>query len=287
VNRTKSGATFHAEQSIAPLKAPGGEVTHFVSVTKDVTERVARQAREIEMGYAARIQRGLYPQASPAIPGFDIAAAVWPAEMTGGDYFDYLQMPGHALGIVIGDVCGHGVPSALIMAVARAYLRPIAALHDDPGMILTRVNTFLYADLQRDRQFVTLFLARLDPVARALVYASAGHPPAFVLDRTGAIKATLPSTSRPLGLFDEIGSVTGEKLTLEAGDLLVLLTDGVTEAEAPDGRIFGAEGALRVIATHRVEPASEIVQRLRETVRDFSGQTTQPDDVTTVICKAL
>lgn len=285
VNRTKSGTEFHADQTITPLKEPGGEVTHFVSVVKDVTERVGRLAREIEMGYAARVQRGLYPQAPPAIPGFDIAAAVWPAEMTGGDYFDYLQMPGNALGIAIGDVCGHGLASALIMAVTRAYLRPLAALHDDPGTILTRLNPFLYGDLQHDRQFVTLFLALLDPAARALVYASAGHPPAFVLDATGAVKATLHSTGRPLGLFDGICYPTSGRLMLEPGDLLALLTDGVTEAEAPDGRIFGAEGALQVVAAHRAEPASCIVEHLRDAVRDFSGEAVQPDDVTIVICK--
>jgi PAS domain S-box-containing protein len=287
VNRAKNGATFHAEQSIAPLKTPDGELTHFVSVTKDVTERVIRQAREIEMRHAARIQQGLYPQAPPASPGLDIAAAVWPAEMTGGDYFDYLQMPGGRLGIAIGDVCGHGVASALIMAVTRAYLRPIAALHDDPGTILTRVNTFLHGDLQRDRQFVTLFLARIDPVARSLVYASAGHPPAFLLDKTGAIRATLHSTCCPLGLFALTDSPSGETITFERGDLLVLLTDGVTEAEAPDGGIFGAEGALQVVAAHRAEPANAIVDRLRDAVRAYSGQATQPDDVTIMICKAL
>jgi PAS domain S-box-containing protein len=285
VNRTSSGAEYQAEQTITPLKDPSGEVTHFVSVIKDVTERVSRQAREMEMSCAARVQRGLYPPAPPAIPGFDIAGAVWPAKMTGGDYFDYLQMPGDALGIAIGDVCGHGLASALIMATTRAYLRPVAALHDDPGTILARVNTFLHGDLQHDRQFVTLFLARLDPAARALVYASAGHPPAHVLDKNGTVKVTLQSTSRPLGLFGQICSPTSESLTLEPGDLLVLLTDGVTEAEAPDGGIFGTEGALQVIATHRSESASNIVQHLRDAVRDFSAEAGQPDDVTIVICK--
>jgi sigma-B regulation protein RsbU (phosphoserine phosphatase) len=286
VNRTKSGTEFHAEQTITPLKAPGGEVTHFVSVVKDVTDRVRRQAREIEMASAARVQSRLYPQAPPAIPGFDIAGAVWPAEMTGGDYFDYVQMPGNAIGLAIGDVCGHGLGSALIMAVTRAYLRPLAASHDEPGAILTRLNPFLYADVQHDRQFVTLFLARLDPAARTLAFASAGHPPAFVFDRTGTLKATLDSNGCPLGLFDGICYPTSETLTLEPGDVLALLTDGVTESEAPDGRIFGAEGALRVIGAHSGESATDIVHHLRDGVRDFCGQAAQVDDVTIVICKA-
>jgi phosphoserine phosphatase len=132
---------------------------------------------------------------------------------------------------------------------------------------------------------VTLFLARLDPAARALVYASAGHPTGFVLDRNGAVKATMQSTCCPLGLFDRISSPTSESLALAPGDLLVLLTDGVTETEAPDGRIFGTEGALQVIAAHRAESASCLVQRLRDAVRDFSAEAGQPDDVTIVICK--
>jgi sigma-B regulation protein RsbU (phosphoserine phosphatase) len=286
VNRTKSGAEFHAEQTITPLKAPDGAVTHFVSVIKDVTERVKRQAREIEMTYAARIQGGLYPQTSPTIPGFDIAGAVWPAKMTGGDYFDYVEMPGDAIGIVIGDVCGHGLGSALIMAVTRAYLRPLAVSNESPGAILTRLNQFLHDDLQHDRHFVTLFLARLDPSSRTLAFASAGHLPAFVLDRAGAVKATLDSNGCPLALFGTMCYPTSDSLTLDPGDVLVLLTDGVTEAEAPDGRIFGSEGALQVIGAHRGESAMAIVHHVRDAVRHFAGQATQADDVTVVICKA-
>ncbi len=286
VNRTKSGTEFHAEQTITPLKAPDGELTHFVSVIKDVTERVKRQAREIEMAYAARVQGRLYPQAPPKIAGFDVAGAVWPAQMTGGDYFDYVEMPGDAVGLAIGDVCGHGLASALIMAVTRAYLRPLAASQDGPGAILTRLNQFLHADLQHDRHFVTLFLARLAPSSRTLTFASAGHLPAFVLDRAGAVKATLDSNGCPLALFERMCYPTSEGLTLDPGDILVLLTDGVTEAEATDGRIFGTEGALAVIAAHHDESAADIVHHVRDAVRDYSGQAAQADDVTIVICKA-
>jgi sigma-B regulation protein RsbU (phosphoserine phosphatase) len=207
--------------------------------------------------------------------------------MTGGDYFDYLPMPSNGVGIAVGDVCGHGLASALIMAETRAFLRPLAAQQADPAETLSRLNAFLYQDLQEDGHFVTLFLGCLDTAARRLVYASAGHPPGFLLGATGALKAALGATGCPLGLFCTSGYESSETLEIEPGDVLVLLTDGITETEAPDGTVFGTEGALDVIRACLARPAAEIVQCLRDAVTRFSDGMPQRDDVTIVICKAL
>src|SRR5204862_920028 len=128
-----------------------------------------------------------------------IAGATYPADATGGDYFDYLPMLNDRWGIIVADVTGHGVGPALLMAETRAYLRILAGRREDVGEILTRANGVLAEDVGSER-YVTLFLARLDAKERTLTYASAGHPTGYILGAAGQIKRTLPRTGVPLGL---------------------------------------------------------------------------------------
>jgi PAS domain S-box-containing protein len=285
INRRKNGEEYYAEQTITPMVDPRGEVTHFVSVVKDMTERISQQKREIEMEYASRVQQQLYPKWAPKLDEFDIAGAVFPADETGGDYFDYVLMPDDCLAVAIGDVCGHGLGSALIMAETRAYVRSLASTCSDPGMILSRINPLLLEHLAGDRQYVTLLLARLDGSARRLAYASAGHTDGFVLSQAGEVRAVLGSTGIPLGMFPDVCYASRDDVALEPDDVVVLLTDGITEAEAPDGRVFTTEAALDVVRAHRAEPARAILQSLRDAVQDFTVGQPQRDDVTIVICK--
>jgi PAS domain S-box-containing protein len=147
INRKKDGTEYHAEQTITPIHDRTGRLTHFVSVVKDVTERIRSHAREVEIGYAARVQERLYPPQPHADDRLDLAAICLPATATGGDYFDFLSMPDGWLGIAIADVSGHGLASALIMAETRAYLRPLTALYREPAVILDRMNPWLHGDL--------------------------------------------------------------------------------------------------------------------------------------------
>jgi phosphoserine phosphatase RsbU/P len=285
VNRKKGGELYHAEQTITPLKDAEGRTTHFVSVVKDVTDRIDLQARQIEMEYAARVQRRLYPERSPDIDGLDISGCVFPAVKVGGDYFDFLAVTGCGLVVAIGDVCGHGLASALIMAETRAYLRSLAQSCADPGAIVSRLNPSLHEHFEGGGQYVTLLLAQIDVPNHRLTYASAGHTPGYVLDRSGAVTAVLESTGLPLGMFADAGHGSGVGVDLRAGDLFVLLTDGITEAESPDGTAFEAERALEVIRAHREEPARAIVQHLREAVLAFAEGVPARDDLTVVIGK--
>jgi PAS domain S-box-containing protein len=285
VNRKKSGEPYHAEQTITPMKDGEGHITHFVSVVKDVTDRIELQAREIEMEYAARVQRRLYPERSPEIDGLDLAGSVFPAVKVGGDYFDFLAVSGCGLVVAIGDVCGHGLASALIMAETRAYLRSLAQSCGDPGAVVSRLNPSLHEHFESGGQYVTLLLARVDVPQRRLTYASAGHTPGYVLDRSGAVTSVLESTGLPLGMFADPDHGASVGVDLRAGDLFVLLTDGITEAESPDGTAFEAERALEVIRAHREEPARAIVGHLREAVLAFTDGVPARDDLTVVIGK--
>ena len=213
-----------------------------------------------------------------------MAGAVYTADKTGGDYYDFLSLAEGHTGVVVGDVSGHAFDAALVMVETRAYLRSIAQTTSDPGEILTLVNRVLVGDTA-ENQFVTLVLCCLDPLSRVLRYASAGHVPGFIFDRLGTVKAELPSTGLPLGLFPDATFATATLPALEPGDIVALFTDGVIETDTADGTPFGVERALAVIRQHRLEPAAKIVHRIYRAVRDFTGRRPHTDDITAVICK--
>lgn len=285
INRKKDGTEYHAEQTITPIHDRTGRLTHFVSVVKDVTDRIRSHAREIEIAYAARVQQRLYPPQPHPDGRIDIAAACLPATATGGDYFDFLAMPDGWLGIAIADVSGHGLASALIMAETRAYLRPLTTLYREPAVILDRMNPWLHSDLTESPHYVTVMLVSLNAAGDRLEYANAGHVPGCVLDASGSVRCLLDSTGLPLGMFAETTYRTGAEIPLEPGDVIVLLTDGVSEAEDENGEPFGMEGALRVVREHLEEPAHAIVRHVTDAVGTFAGGGVLADDITVVVSK--
>jgi PAS domain S-box-containing protein len=204
VGRRKDGVEIPIEVSFSEMSLNGER--RFVGFIRDITmrKRAEREIRESQEQFrvAREIQQRLFPKSAPVLEAFDIAGATYPAEATGGDYFDYLPMLNDRWGIIVADVTGHGVGPALLMAETRAYLRILAGRREDVGEILTRANSVLAEDVGSER-FVTLFLARLDPRDRALVYASAGHTTAYIMDRAGNVRQTLPRTGVPLGIHPQ------------------------------------------------------------------------------------
>jgi phosphoserine phosphatase RsbU/P len=283
LNRKKNGELYYSEQTIAPIREPGGAISHFVSVGKDVTELRKAAEREGKLLLARAVQQKLLPVAPPCTPGFDIAGAAFTADETGGDYFDFIPLPDGRLGLVIADASGHGFDAALVMAQTHAYVRSAVLTCRDPARALEQVNRFL-TEGTADNRFVTLLLAFLDARRRDLHYASAGHTTGYVLGASGAIRCELPSTGMPLGLFVGAGFETATTRTLEDDDVLVLFTDGVVETGPSVDEAFGSTRALEVIHEHRHEPAARMVQHLRDAISTFSGSL-QADDITVVICK--
>ena len=283
----RDGTEFPVEVSFSEMVLEGER--RFVGFIRDITERkrAEQELRENQEQFrvAREIQQRLFPKAAPACPGFDISGASFPAEATGGDYFDYLPMLQGRVGIVVGDVTGHGVGPALLMAETRAYLRVLAGRREDVGEILTRANGILAEDIGSER-FITLFLGRLDPANRSLVYASAGHPAAYLLDAAGEIQAILKRTGIPLGMQPDTQYAAAPEVRLQPGSLLLLLTDGIEETFAPDGSLFGIERILETVRSNRARPAAEIVQALYQTVRAFAEESPQMDDITAIVIKA-
>jgi len=243
----------------------------------------ALRATSEEFRLAGEIQRRLFPAEPPAVEGFDIAGALYPAKATAGDYFDFIPMIDDCLGIVVGDVSSHGMGPALLMSETRACLRTLAQTHFDVGDILTRTNRVLAADTG-DFHFVTLAMARLDPRERTLVYASAGQR-GYLLEASGNLEI-LDSTSLPLGVSEQTVVPTAPPRSLGQGDVVTFFTDGVIEAESPGKVRFGSERALDVIRAAKDEPARRITQRLYEEICGFARHQPQGDDITVVVVKA-
>src|SRR5262249_44915353 len=153
-----------SQQTITPMHDDGVSLTHFVSVSRDITELKRKQEQDFQLQLARDVQRRFYEQ-PPDVPGFDVGAASHPAYETGGGYFDFIRHPDGSLVIAMGDVKGHGYGSALLMALTRAYLRSFASMQLEVHEILARVNQMLLRDLDQ-HQFVTLCLVRLQPEAR-------------------------------------------------------------------------------------------------------------------------
>ena len=284
--RRKDGVEIPIEVSFSEMVLNGER--RFVGFVRDITERkrAEKELRENKEQFrvAREIQQRLFPKSAPVVEGFDIAGATYPAEATGGDYFDYLPMLHDCVGIVVGDVTGHGVGPALLMAETRAYLRVLAGRREDVGEILTRTNGVLAEDVGSER-FVTLFMARLNPHTRSFNYASAGHPSGFLLDHAGQIKATLPRTGVPLGIRPDTSYTSSSEFTLASGDLILMITDGIEETMSPENILFGVERVLETVRANRERLATEIVQTLYESVRHFSRNAPQTDDVTAIVVK--
>jgi sigma-B regulation protein RsbU (phosphoserine phosphatase) len=286
--RRPDGTTFRMDLMVNELRLDGRRL--FAAFIRDATERHARLDAERslfstneELRLARTIQQRFYPTVAPAFPGFDIAGASHPAEQAGGDYFDYLPMAGGQLGLVIGDVSGHGLGPALLMSQTRAYLWALLLLTQDVSDLLTRLNAFLAADC-RDEHFVTLFLARVDPQGRKLVYASGGHQ-SYLLRASGRVEILL-ATGIPLGMMP--GPIRGApELSLHPGDLLLMVTDGIEETMSPEGCELGRERILEVAQANRHRSASEIVTALCTAASDFSAGQVQQDDITAVVAKVV
>jgi sigma-B regulation protein RsbU (phosphoserine phosphatase) len=283
VDRKKSGELYWAEQTISPIKGSDGVISHFVSVCKDVTALRKEQERELQLQMARNVQQRFYTGAMTCAAGFDIASAIYPAKEACGDYLDIFSMPDGRTCIGIGDVSGHGLDSALVMALTRAYVRAFTQVEADVAKILCRVNHMLLADLE-DARFVTMLLVCLDGTNGCLSYASAGHVPGFLMKVSGEIDHALESSGPPLGLFPDSNFVTST-IQLTSQHLMILLTDGTTEMATSEDVEFGAGGVLEYVRTHRQDSTLDLVNGIFQAARSFAGDHPQQDDATGVIVR--
>ncbi|MFH1700932.1 MAG: SpoIIE family protein phosphatase [Candidatus Zixiibacteriota bacterium] len=285
VNLKKTGELYWAEQTITPIKNNHGKITHFVSVLKDITELLKKKEQEVEMRLARQVQQRYY-KAGASVPGYDIAGAAFPADATGGDYFDFINMPNNRLGIAIGDVSGHGISSAIVMAETRALIRAFASNNSDVGSIMTQVKRVLEPDLDEGR-FVTLLLICLDPQNQTITYANAGHEYGYILSETGKPEYIINSTGPPLGMLPKRKYSSHKTPPLKPGQTILLLTDGVTDSRSSDDKEFESDGAIACVKDNYYLPAAQIAKNLCLASKSFAKDQILQDDVTSIIIKTL
>jgi hypothetical protein len=254
----------------------------ILDYTRAYTIEVALRTTEDKLRVARNVQQGLLPKTAPVLDGFDLAGSSFPAEAVGGDYFDFVPMQNGQMGIVVADVSGHEIGASILMAETRAYIRALAQTHTDVGPIMSDLNRFLAEDVQ-SRWFVSMFLARLDPRAATFVFAACGHE-GYLFGSSGNVR-TLESTSPPLGVLEDSVIACGPQTTLEPGAILLLVTDGIVETNAPDGQQFGLERVFAVVNRNRERTAREIVDALDKAAANFRWDGPQVDDLTIVVLK--
>jgi sigma-B regulation protein RsbU (phosphoserine phosphatase) len=243
--------------------------------------REQQQAIQSEVDLAANVQRGLLPEAPPQVDGVDVDGRCIPAANVGGDYFDYLVDGQGRLVVVIADVAGHSISSALLMAMARSILRREVTTASGPAELLESTNAALFADLVRAELFITAFCACYDPIGGRLTYSNAGHNPPYLRRHADGEVAPLDTDGIALGLLEE-GGYEQRELAVAPGDLLLLYTDGVVESADHEQRQFGDERLHELVGDANGRAPHELIDSVLDAVRRHADGLAQQDDVTMV-----
>jgi serine phosphatase RsbU (regulator of sigma subunit) len=237
-----------------------------------------------QLEVARQVQLELLPPRDPELPGYDISAYNYPSEEVSGDYYDWVRIYDDEIGIVIADVSGKGVPAAILMAFLRASLRAATHIGYATNISMAKVNYLLWESIERN-QFVTAFHGILDASNMTLSYSNAGHNPPLLLKANGETQI-IEHGELPLGMFS--GTRYHEyHLLIEPGDVLVLYTDGVTEALSPEGVEFGRDRLLQAVKENCEQPARELIASLEMAVLGWTANAGPSDDVTFFVIKAL
>ncbi len=242
-----------------------------------------RRRLESDLELSQKVQQALLPQQVPDIPGLELAAFSQPARIVGGDYFDFLQFRDSSHGLVIADVVDKGMAASLLMASLQASLRILVAESDSPAKVVERLNSLFIHNIHLT-QFVTLFLGRYDHVTRTLHYCNAGHnPPLLYRESKGGSGPGdwLQPTGAAIGLVEEF-AFRDKSITLLPDDILLLYTDGVTEARNSQGAEFRAQGLLDFMQQNVRLPAPDLVRELRRTLQEYTSGQPLADDTTIV-----
>ncbi|MDV4341786.1 SpoIIE family protein phosphatase [Methanoculleus sp. YWC-01] len=243
------------------------------------------ERKKAELRIAHDIQMSFLPERLPAVPGFELAALSVPAKEVGGDFYDAIPLPGGRTAFVIADVSGKGVPAALFMALSRTVLRANSLVPRSARDAIREAN-MLIAEDAKSGMFVTLFYAAADPANKTLTYVNAGHNPPLLFRSGGGRPVRLKGTGIILGVMPE-AEYGEETVALESGDLLLLYTDGITEAINPDEEQFGEERLIETVTGSLDRPSTEIVDRVRDAVMEFSGDEPQFDDLTLMVLRVV
>ncbi|HSY53613.1 MAG TPA: GAF domain-containing SpoIIE family protein phosphatase [Opitutaceae bacterium] len=282
-----SATDFSLVQSLAEQAALALHNAEFLNFL------IEKSQLDLDLSLASGIQKMLLPRSAPQIQGLDVDARYLPAQKIGGDLYDLFALSDTRLGVAVADVSGKSIPASLLMAICRANLRQIAPRHKSPAGALIELNRVLSGDLQRE-MFVTMTYAVVDAAAGTVTFARAGHELTLFVRRdraTGQYASEyIGGEGMPLGMVDD--ALFSEVIVdcverFEAGDVLVLYTDGVTEAPNEEEKEFSGSRLADVVRTLHTRGAREVNDGILENVQRFSGGEEQRDDFTLVTVKRV
>lgn len=273
--------TFDDLQVLLLLASQVATIIEKVMLHEQLIEKKRLQG---QLEVARQVQLQLLPARDPRLEGFDISAYNYPTEEVSGDYYDWVRIYEDQIGIVVADVSGKGVPAALLMAFLRASLRAAIHIGYAPHISMAKVNYLLWESIERN-QFVTAFYAVLDASNRTLAYTNAGHNPPLLLDANGDARF-IERGGLPLGMFKDTRYYE-YYLPIEAGQILVLYTDGVTEAMNREEVEYGRERLEQTARAGKDLSARELISFIHKDVLAWTDGQGADDDITFVVIKAL
>lgn len=265
------------------MSAIATQIATAIQNARLVRESLTQQRLAQEMELAHDLQMRLLPEASSVAPTANVAARVVPAESVGGDLYNLFRLGPGKTGVMVGDVSGHGYQAALIMALAMSASAIHAQTTVDPGETLGALLTTLRHELAESEMFISMFYGVVDRVAGRLRYANAGHPHAFVISRRG-IPERLAAIDPPLGMGKTVP--TGAARPWGNEDLLLLFTDGVSDARNAAGTRLGEDRVLQLAKQYRDEPPARILEHLFQAIDEHTAGATRRDDLTIVVMRS-
>ena len=269
----------HVEESLL-------EIDYTAEVCLDCLSELERRQLETELEFSSEIQRALLPHHAPSVPGLDIGAFSRPAQIIGGDYFDFFRFKSGSYGLAIADVAGHGFSASLLMSSLQTALLTLTADSDSVPDVVQRINRYFLHNVNLTT-FITLFIGQYDPDSHILTYANAGHNPPLLYRRDSTAPLTwLQPTGAAMGVMEEY-TLRADLVALQPDDVLLLYTDGVTELVNPAGQYFGQGRLADLVAANAGLSAQDLVSALRKGVDGFTRGAAPTDDLTIVAAKAL
>jgi len=246
---------------------------------------IEKERLERELQVALEIQISMLPRELPSVPGYELGARMAPARVIGGDFFDFVSLDEDHLGIAIGDVSDKGIPAAIFMAMTRSLMRSEARRSASPRKALKGVNRHLL-EMNDAGMFVTVLYGVLNRVTGEFGYARAGHTMPMICRGSEAVLTPSPGLGQPLAVFPT-PAMDEQTLTFLPGDVMLIFTDGVTDAVDSEGNLFGLEGLEKVLAASYHRTAQGICDGLIETLTSYQGGQFQNDDITLVTVRRL
>jgi len=281
--KVTTGYTEEDQRLLAIIASQSSQIIENARLYEE--EQALVRMRE-ELRLASDIQLGLLPKTMPQIPGYDIAGLSIPAEVVGGDYFDFIPLDKDRLAFCLGDISGKGMPAALLMANLQATIRGQSLLKSSPKDCLSRSNTLLFQSTD-PQKFATLFYGVLDTRTHELCYCNAGHERPFLLAQGGGAE-------RDLRRLDVGGIILGcveqfpyedARVPFAVGDVVVIFSDGITEAANASGEEYGDERIADLLRENPSDSSSTLTEKIVASVRRYSEKRAQMDDITLVVIR--